>query len=228
MYEKSDIKFGECAYCGMYKTIDDDHIPPKNIFAKPRPNNLITVPSCHNCNGDSSKDDEYFWITLSIREDVISHPDVILNRKTIGRAMNNPKKVGLRRSFDNSIKVTEAFSKYGLFIGNKHFLDVKLERLNKVAERIIKGLYYHHTNVILGNDYKSIAYITDCLKDLSDTQCWENIKKLFESLQFEKSHLIGNNVFEYKYKIANDNDKISLWIMKFYDKIHFFGATISS
>ena len=224
MYKKSDIKFGECVYCGIYKTIDYDHIPPINIFSKPRPSNLIKVPSCHNCNGGSSKDDEYFWITLSIREDVINHPVVYQNRTIIDRAMNNPNKVELRKSFDNSIKISEAFSKCGIFIGEKHFLDVKLERLNRVAERIIKGLYYHHTNSILGKGFKSVAYITDCV----NTQSWENIKKLYESLRFEKSYRIGNNVFEYKYKVTYDNNKVSLWILKFYDKIHFFGATISS
>ena len=79
MYEKCNIKFGTCVYCGKIRTITDDHIPPSSIFAKPKPNNLITVPSCHYCNQGSSKDDEYFRLTLTIRKDVSQHPDVLMN-----------------------------------------------------------------------------------------------------------------------------------------------------
>src|SRR5437667_5094676 len=36
--------------------------------------NLITVPSCDECNGGSSKDDEYFRLWLVSRENTKGHP----------------------------------------------------------------------------------------------------------------------------------------------------------
>ena len=37
-----------------------DHVPPKGIFAKPLPDNLITVPCCQSCNHGNHKADEVF------------------------------------------------------------------------------------------------------------------------------------------------------------------------
>lgn len=225
-YKKSDIKFGQCVYCGKKRTITDDHIPPKNIFSRPRPDNLITVPSCHICNNDSSLDDEYFWITMSVRQDVYNHPDISQNKDVINRAINHPNKYKFRQSLENSIEVCNAFSNSGLYLGKKHYLNVHLERLNRVVERIIKGLYFHHTHSILSNECITIAYITDCFISFEGTEIWEKIKDLFEILQYEQTNIIGNNIFEYKFKIVSDDNKNSLWILKFYNKVYFAGATI--
>ncbi len=158
MYPKSDIKYGNCVYCGKFRTITDDHIPPKNIFSKPRrPNNLITVPCCNICNGAASKDDEYFWITLSIREDVSDNIDVKNNKSKIDRALNNPKKIGFRKKIYSSINYSDVFSNSGLFIGQKPTMGVELDRLTKVTKRIIHGLYYYHFKKILNKNYFPIS-----------------------------------------------------------------------
>jgi HNH endonuclease len=71
------VKPGVCAYCGKASTtLEPDHVPPKTLFAAPRPNNLITVPSCRRCHKATSKNDEYFRLVLSTRDDVFDHPDV--------------------------------------------------------------------------------------------------------------------------------------------------------
>lgn len=55
-----------CALCGNTNVIGGyDHLPPKAIFQKPRPLNLITVPSCNKCNNNGSKDDEDFETFLA-------------------------------------------------------------------------------------------------------------------------------------------------------------------
>jgi len=49
--------------------VTDDHLPPRNIFPKPQPNNvdLITVPACSKCNEGSSRDDEEFKLYISLK-----------------------------------------------------------------------------------------------------------------------------------------------------------------
>lgn len=54
----------ECYLCGNPSTTRD-HIPPLGIFPKPRPDNLITVPACGNCNAKTTLDDEYFRTVVS-------------------------------------------------------------------------------------------------------------------------------------------------------------------
>tara|TARA_R110000850_G_scaffold83838_3_gene179908 strand:+ start:699 stop:1409 length:711 start_codon:yes stop_codon:yes gene_type:complete len=55
-----------CFLCGSEGDITREHIPPKCLFPKPRPNNLLTVPCCFNCNNTASQDDEYLRLAASI------------------------------------------------------------------------------------------------------------------------------------------------------------------
>ena len=64
MSKKDSRKIGECIYCGKIGPLSVDHIPPKSLFQHPRPNNLITVPSCDDCNKGAQKDDDYFTIRI--------------------------------------------------------------------------------------------------------------------------------------------------------------------
>jgi hypothetical protein len=56
-----ELDMKHCAICGKpCETTTRDHIPPKGLFGKPLPDNLLTVPSCQQCNQEASGDDEYF------------------------------------------------------------------------------------------------------------------------------------------------------------------------
>lgn len=59
-----------CVYCGRPEGGTDDHIPPENLFGKPRPPDLIKVPACLTCNRSCSKDDEYFRLKVGLNQDV--------------------------------------------------------------------------------------------------------------------------------------------------------------
>ena len=55
-----------CIYCLKKIADTKNHIPPQSIFDKPLPKNLISVPSCFECNNSASTDDEYFRIVITI------------------------------------------------------------------------------------------------------------------------------------------------------------------
>lgn len=65
---------GACIYCGREGPLTLDHIPPRALFAEPRPADLITVPSCQPCNVGFSKDDEYLRLVLTLKHDSYPHP----------------------------------------------------------------------------------------------------------------------------------------------------------
>lgn len=67
-----------CCYCGVRKATTKDHIPPKSIFNKPRPCDLITVPYCFECN--------------------IQHPNMMRNLKYVH---------GLSPATENALKSQE-------------------------------------------------------------------------------------------------------------------------
>src|ERR1035438_2927575 len=55
----------KCYLCGSEKDLTRDHVPPKNLFRKPLPSNLITVSCCKRCNGGFSKMEEQLRILVS-------------------------------------------------------------------------------------------------------------------------------------------------------------------
>ena len=91
-----------CAICGkMVNTLTNDHIPPKSMFGT-KPSNLITVPSCPDCNGGSSADDEYFRLIAS-EVYTAAHPDAKKANEAIVRSMQRPQAKGFRESLRQSI-----------------------------------------------------------------------------------------------------------------------------
>src|SRR5262245_41527341 len=116
---KSLPRMGQCIYCGEIRELTDDHIPPKNLFAKPRPNDLIEVPSCKVCNGGASKDDEYFRLMLTLRDDTFDHPEVQKVLPTVFRSLTKPNKVGFSQSLFQSIRILDVTASGGLFLGSR-------------------------------------------------------------------------------------------------------------
>src|SRR6056297_601227 len=53
-----------CVYCGE-KADTRDHVVPSSFFPKPKPDDLITVPACYDCNNSYSDDEEYLRNILS-------------------------------------------------------------------------------------------------------------------------------------------------------------------
>jgi hypothetical protein len=70
---------GQCVYCGRRRQLTVDHVPPRNLFARPRPT-LITVPSCAPCNTGASLDDEYFYSRIVMHLGAARHPTLVRTR----------------------------------------------------------------------------------------------------------------------------------------------------
>ena len=122
-------RIGECIYCGAIGCVTGDHVPPKNLFPPPRPNNLIVVPSCLPCNQSASLDDEYFRLTLSLRDDTRDHPAVGLLLPSVRRSLANPRKAKFTRAFRRGITRADIETPAGIFLGQGPAYQVDLRRL---------------------------------------------------------------------------------------------------
>jgi hypothetical protein len=127
--------------------------PPKNIFSKPRPGNLITVPSCYNCNSKASKDDEYFRNVLTMRYDTFEHPDATKNWKTILRSIKRPESSGLRNEILSGLKPVDLVTPSGIFHEMSGMYNVEVGRVLNTVNRIIKGIFYYEYGQALPIDY---------------------------------------------------------------------------
>lgn len=113
------MTIGTCTYCGALGPVTSDHVPPKNLFTRPYPRNMWTVPACAKCNGGFSKDDDYFRTALTITEKAKGRAarDAIL--PTVMRGLNNPKARRHQVSLLSRSAVIERWSSGGVYLGRQ-------------------------------------------------------------------------------------------------------------
>ena len=126
---------------GSTENPTDDHIPAKNLFAKPRPNNLITVPSCKTCNESFHLDDDYFYMLMQTGIKTSNHPEVLKTKEKFIRSIHRKESAGFRRSILEHSSIQEVSTKSGIYLGNAPVLNVNWSRVDRVLEPICKRAF---------------------------------------------------------------------------------------
>lgn len=202
-----------------------DHIPPKNLFSKPYPSDFITVPSCISCNRGASKDDEYFRMVISFRHDTYDHPEASNIYPKVIRSLQRSKAKGLRRKLLKSVKEIDLNTPYGLYVGKTGQYDVNLERLDRIAERIIKGLVFHEQKKRLPEGYMTVAYVLDSFEEAS-VNTKEILGTLISSVQDQEVKSVGNGVFTYRMRFLEEDMFDSISYFTIYEVVEFIGLTV--
>lgn len=212
--KKKQTKIGTCSICGKDAELTREHIPPKGLFINPRPKNTITVLSCKQCNNDTKLDDEYFrfWVTAG------AHPDsklsAVWKSKVVGSSFkrspallkkiqddhkilleqhaNNPLK-----TYDNEIVPNELLHRCYV---------VAAERIEKVACKIVKGLYFHH-------------FLKPLPREVGLTVSFEPIPlEILINIIKARKGLVGGDdgEFIYWFKFDDVEPYFSRWVLFFY------------
>ncbi len=190
-----------CAICGEYEATTRDHVPPKAIFPKPRPD-LITIPACQICNNGTSDLDDLFKVYLSMQAAEKSEiANRLFSEKTIRTLEVNKK---LLRSLKEDSKEIKVVRKDGTF-SSKIGVLWNSEAHDKVIERTIRGLYFHHSRNLLPKDAV-----------LEVHWLWEVPEKIEKNLNLLSTEVIGEEQVTYKYLIADEDPRHSLWVFDFY------------
>lgn len=215
-------KQNECVYCGrVFANLTKDHIPPKLLFAKPRPSNLITVPSCQECNSAFQKDDEYFQVIAHTRWDTGSHPE-LSNKDRLISSLNRRERTKFKKSIVGDMFMANLFTPSGLYVGTKPAMNIDPVRLNRVASRVIQGLFYRLKGFRLADGYEATASV-DPAADNTDPLLIERMTLHMLSLS---PTVIGQDVFSYRYEFHEEDENISAWVLVFYEKMLFLGSTL--
>lgn len=190
--------------CGQEKACSRDHVPPRCIFTKPYPTDLVTVPACAKCNMGRSGLDEQFKVFLGLA--VGYHLDgnktyrlpvlktLAHNRKLHSEILTSMRQVVIH---DPSIHASQSAMAIPL---NQTAHDT-------VVEKTVRGLYFHHTGTILGNKYSATVQWHIVLDD-----------KLFKATKDWPTGTIGDPALIYKYAICVDDPAASLWVLQFFHK----------
>src|ERR1700733_5132329 len=124
---------GQCYLCGNPATTQD-HIPPLGIFPKPRPTNLITVPACNDCNGNTTLHDEYFRVVVSATSNDSPNSLTLLHQRIIPRIHKRP---GLIKDFLEHVRPLPVYSLGGIYLKQ---IKILFSRLRKLLENSIANI----------------------------------------------------------------------------------------
>lgn len=193
-----------CAICGGREATTRDHVPPKSIFPKPRPDPLITVPACAQCNNGASDDDDKFKVYLSLHtagnNEIARKLFLEKTKRTLDR-----NQALLNKIRDESMEIVIESNNSGKEKRTAIKWDSRVH--DAVIERTIRGLYFHHTGNVLQKRTKlSVQWLKEVPSD----------PKLAALLERCETVSIGEDQVIYKYAIYGENPKYSFWVFDFY------------
>jgi hypothetical protein len=200
----------QCYLCGGEGNITRDHIPPKGLFAEPRPSNLITVPCCEKCNHDNHKRDEQFRIFASIpfNRNIIGTD--IWEKKVLPRTIKRRRQRSFVKQMIGSSE-TVVTSVAGTPMLKKCIICPQSD-ITPTLIRIVKGLLYTYFPQIPRNFLRFDVVQIDQLR-------------LKEEIPFiTKPHCCGergNGVFRYWGEVMSEAPDVGFWILHFYDATGF-------
>jgi hypothetical protein len=214
-----------CVYCGSPDNLTTDHVPPDNIFPSPKPSCLITVRACKTCNSGASKDDEHFRMMLCLSQDVGDSPEAQKNWPSIFRSLRRPEARGMTKALLESIRPVQAITGGGIHLGMRMGLKVNLERINRVVERTVRGLYFSERKQRLPAGYGVLVHCDETLKRLPP-DCLEQLQQtVILPLAAVEPKIVAPGVFFYRLMMAEDNPAASAWALTFYERRSFLAIT---
>lgn len=196
-----------CVFCGADRATTRDHVPPKGIFNKPWPSDLITVPCCLKCNNGASKNDEKFKAYLGMHVARFGGEAEKLFKEGVLRTTNHNR--SLRQEIIKNTSPVYTTTKSGIITGKAKAILWDSDAHDKTIERITKGLFYHHFGKILPKDV------------LIDTFWFKEPSQ--ENEFYMEVVSIAKGAFIYRYAKTVDTEYSSIWFFEFYGG-HFAGG----
>jgi hypothetical protein len=208
-FRRSKIR---CAICGVREATTRDHVPPKAVFHRPLPTDLITVPACNRCNNEGSKYDEKLRVFVSLWAGIDTPRTysfwknqalrtLVKNRKLNDQLVEKTWKVDLR-------------SPSGIYVGDAYAVGVPARSLDAAIERIVRGLYFHHFGEAIGS------------RGAVRVQPLRTLPPGFaEQISNWPAAWVGDKTFYYRFARTRGAPLESLWILLFYERFCVFGQT---
>jgi hypothetical protein len=211
-----------CYLCGgeLPEDANRDHVIPAQLYdPQNTPGNLYTLPACPKCNSGLSKDEEYF------RACVLSQG---YGQKEATNVWDGPVRRSLARSqgfkrmlASDIVPVAVSvpfYSESGQYIGDGSAIKWSVPRIKRVIEKIVRGLYWRHTETLLGATVFTIWHF-------DPHQTYPSGATLPELWQRAATFESGGNVLTYSYLIAEDDARHSIWWLRFYGTALFLVMT---
>jgi hypothetical protein len=195
-----------CTYCPNDATTSD-HVPPECFFARPLPNDLITVPACESCNHAFGEDDGFVRNILVSLADAERHPDVVRDLQgRMRRALAGDQKL-LKRTL-LTLTPVDVRTEAGLFLGKAAGIKLDQPQFDRFFKRLARALLFRCTGIGL----------LECLvewRPVVGTKLSE-LQKQFAEIPPACAGTVGERVFDFAGFINDPERDLSLWVLQFY------------
>jgi hypothetical protein len=212
-----------CIYCGLAEADTLDHIPPKCLFARPRPSNLLTVPSCLACNSRFARDDEYFRTAMALRWDVSGQTVAADVLSAALRSVSRKEAPGFQQSIVRTLEDAPIVTHSGLYVEEGARFEVDGRRINDVLERIVRGLYYKKVGTPLPPSH-TIAVLWDEMLEQADPLQRGEILRAWAPITRGEPEVFGAETFLF-FWCRDDNALETAWLLVFFSRVIFFAYT---
>lgn len=149
------------------------------------------------------------------------HTELNKTKAKFVSSLNRKESARFKRSIVASMFPAELVTKSGLYVGTVPALSVEGARLNRVASRIVRGLFYHEKGFRLPDTCEAVAF-ADPLTMSDDP---EIVHRVVSFMLTKPENVIGDNVFSYRYHFHEEKEDTSAWLMTFYESMLFSGST---
>jgi hypothetical protein len=203
-----------CAYCCVGGISDvGDHIFARKFFLEERRDNLPQVPACNKCNGVKSKLEHYLTAVFPFGG---RHPDALQNLQIMvpSRLEKNQK---LHRQLGAGISNELTKTTSGLFVPTT-VIPFDGEKLEQLFEFIVKGLMWHHWQVLLDGD----CGIQVATPGAVQKKQYELLFQCRANARLDED--LGQGTIKYAAAQGVDKPRVSVWKFSFYGGVHLADA----
>lgn len=213
-------------FCGTNtEQLTRDHIPPKGLFPPLRRENLITVPSCLNCNNSSSSNDNYLIEMFSMCHGICEQPEFSPLWEKQLRGFKRPQSQQRVKFLQEKIRLFDVQSPDGLTVEKLPAFPLDRKKIETSIKKIVIGLFFHHKGIKLPDEYDVLCFPKGFMED---PNIWFKDPTLIEirkHLNKEKCHNLGKGVLRYKYFATEEDKNTTIWVLMFFKQIEFIVFT---
>ncbi|HCE45933.1 MAG TPA: hypothetical protein DET40_20500 [Lentisphaeria bacterium] len=174
------------------------------MFPNPKPSNLVTVPSCLDCNKGFQKDEDYFRGLFQFTGAAIERDEPEFWAKVKRGLDRSPL---LQATIEKSLRMGNLANAEGVQVGSIITIEGNWERVVNLIAKCVRGLYWFE----IGSPLAASVSI-ECPR--YDTE-YVDLPSIHSATQNGKRSWPG--VFEYKYGLSQSNPTDSAWVFRFYD-----------
>jgi hypothetical protein len=177
----------------------------------------VTVPCCETCREGWSKDDEYFRLVVVSVSAFQGSEVADRANKAVLRSLHTKKRPGFTRLVNESLIHVDVQSEQGIYLGKSPAMKINKRRFDRVADRIIRGLYWHELRTRVPAGY-----------DVMNRQ--SHFEPVLEQLgtgvaHFVEPRQIADGAFMYTIATVPEDPASSVWLSLLYGTIPFVGFT---